>query len=153
MKILIDTDELVEFFGEGWCSCDISTKNELRSFLVDFCKQKIEGEEEKEEPAKSETGPKFDSIMYVTRDQALKHLEVLRVAIASMGKVSIRDYYRFAELLRILPEWTSMPKWTPMYYNEDYGWTDLFMARVKVIHRRGIDLWILEMPEPRKLDI
>ena len=80
MKILIDTDELVEFFGEGWCSCDISTKEELKSFLVDFCKQKIEGEEkeeEKEEPAKSETCPKIDSITYFTRDQAQKHLQLL----------------------------------------------------------------------------
>ena len=46
-----------------------------------------------------------------------------------------------------------MPKWTPMYYNEDYGWTDLFMTRVKAIRRRAIDLWTLEMPEPKKLDV
>lgn len=67
MKILIDTDELAEFFGEGWCSCDISTKEELKSFLVDFCKTKIEGKEEKEEPVMDETSPKFGSITYYER--------------------------------------------------------------------------------------
>jgi len=147
MKILIDTDELVEFFGEGWCSCDISTKEELKSFLVDFCKQKIEGEEEKEEPVKNETCLKFDSITYFTREQAQKHLEVLRDALAAIGKVSIRDYYRFAEFLQILP------KWTAAYFKEDYGWTDLSMARINATHQGGIDLWTLEMPVPKKLDI
>ncbi len=151
MKILIDTDELVEFFGEGWDSCDISTKEELKSFLVDFCKQKIEGEketaEEEEEPAKSETCTKFNSITYFTRDQALKHLELLQDTTVAMGKVSIRDYYRLAEFLQILP------KWTAMYFAEGYGWTDLFTARVKAVHSRGIDLWTIEMPEPVKLDI
>ncbi len=147
MKILIDTDELVEFFGEGWCSCDISTKDELKSFLVDFCKQKIEGEEEKEEPVKSEACPAFDSITYFTREQAQKHLEVLRDALTAMGKVSVRDYYRFAEFLQILP------KWTAMYFKEDYGWIDLSKARINVIHNRGVDLWTLEMPVPVKLDI
>lgn len=146
MKILIDTDELVEFFGEGWWSCDISTKEELKSFLVDFCKQKIEGEEEKEEPVKSEICPKFDSITYFTRDQALKHLELLRHHIDALGKVSIRDYYRLAEFLQILP------KWTAMYFAEGYGWTDLSTARVRSVHSRGIDLWTLEMPEPKKFD-
>ena len=148
MKILIDTDELVEFFGEGWDSSDICSKAELRSFLANFCKKKIEGEEEKEEqPTKSETCPKFDSITYFTRDQALNHLEFLRDAIVAMGKVSIRDYYRLAEFLQILP------KWTAMYFTEGYGWTNLYTVRVKAVHSRGIDLWTLEMPEPVKLDI
>ena len=148
MKILIDTNELVEFFGEGWCSCDISTKEELKSFLVDFCKQKIEGEEEEEEqPAKNETCPKFDSITYFEREQAQKHLEVLRDALAAMGRVSVRDYYRFAEFLQILP------KWTAMYFNESYGWTDLSTVRINVTHNGGIDLWTLEMPKLKKLDI
>lgn len=148
MKILIDTDKMVEFFGEGWGSCDISTKEELKLFLVDFCRQKIEGEEEKEEqPTKSKTCPKFDSITYFTRDQALNHLDLLRYHIDALGKVSIRDYYRLAEFLQILP------KWTALYFAEGYGWTDLSMARVRAVHNRGIDLWILEMPEPMKLDI
>ena len=147
MKILIDTDELVEFFGEGWRGCYISTKEELKWFLVDFCRQKIEGEKEKEQPARSETCPKFDSITYFTREQAQKHLEVLRDAIAAMRKVSIRDYYRFAEFLQILP------KWTAMYFNEDYGWTDLSTARINIVHSRGVDLWTLELPEPKKLDL
>ena len=147
MKILIDTDELVEFFGEGWDSYDICSKAELRSFLANFCKQKIEGEEEKEEqPTKSETCPKFNSITYFTRDQAINHLELLRATVA-MGKVSIRDYYWLAEFLQILP------KWTAMYFAEGYGWTDLSTARVRAVHSRGIDLWTLEMPEPVKLDI
>lgn len=149
MKILIDTDELVEFFGEGWWSCDISTKEELKSFLIDFCKQKIEGEEEtaeEEQPAKNETCLGFDSITYFTRDQALKHLELLRHHIDALGKVSIRDYYRLAEFLQILP------KWTAMYFAEGYGWTDLSTARVRSVHSRGIDLWTLEMPEPKKFN-
>lgn len=147
MKILIDTDELVEFFGEGWDSYDICSKAELKSFFANFCKQKIEGEEEKEEqPTKSETCPKFDSITYFTRDQALKHLELLRHHIDALGKVSIRDYYRLAEFLQILP------KWTAMYFAEGYGWTDLSTARVRAVHSRGIDLWTLEMPEPKKFD-
>lgn len=146
MKILIDTDELVEFFGEGWDCYDICSKAELRVFLARFCKQKIEGEEEKEEqPAKGETRPKFDSITYFTRDQAQKHLEVLRDAINTIGKVSIRDYYRFAEFLQILP------KWTAMFFTEDYGWIDLSTARINIIHSRGGDLWKLEMPVPKKL--
>lgn len=147
MKLLIDTDELVEFFGEGWRSFDISTKDELRSFLADFCKQKIEGEEEKEEPVKSETCPKFNSITYFTRDQAQKHLELLRDAIRAFEKVSVRDYYRLAEFLQIIP------KWTALYFKGDYGWTDLSTARINIVHSRGIDLWTLEMPEPKRLDL
>ena len=143
MKILIDTDDLVEFFGEGWYSCDISTKDELRSFLVDFCKQKIEGEEDEEEPAKSETCPKFDSIMYFTRDQAQKHLEVLRDAICTSGKVSVQDYYRLAGSLGIIQNWIAM------YFKSDYGWRDLSTARINGIHCGGIDLWTLEMPVPK----
>lgn len=148
MKILIDTDELVEFFGEGWCSCDISTKEELKIFLVDFCTQKIEGEEEeKEVSVKSETYTKFDSITYFTREQAQKHLELLRDALRTFEKVSVQDYYRLAEFLQI------KPKWTAMYFKGDYGWTDLSTARINTVHSRGIDLWTLEMPEPKKLDI
>lgn len=150
MKILIDTDEFVEFFGEGWGSCDISTKEELKQFLVDFCQQKIEGEEEmpkeeEEQPTKNETCLGFDSITYFTRDQAQKHLELLQNTTVVMGKVSIRDYYRWAEFLQILP------KWIAIYFKEDYGWTDLSTARVRSVHSRGIDLWTIEMPEPKRL--
>lgn len=147
MKILIDTDELVEFFGEGWYSCDISTKDELRSFLADFCKHKIEGEEEKEEPAKSETCPKFDSITYFTRDQAQKHLELLRDYIDTLGCVSVRSYYRLAEYLQIITDGIASR------FTEDYGWCDLSMVRINVKHSGGIDLWTLEMPEPMELNV
>lgn len=146
MKILIDTDELVEFFDEGWCSYDISTKDELRSFLIDFCKQKIKGEEEKEEPVKSETCPKLDSITYFTREQAQKHLELLRDECTAYGSVTIRDYYRLAEWLQIIP------KWTHLHFRANCGWTDLSTVRINVIHSRGVDLWTLEMPVPKKLD-
>lgn len=147
MKILIDTDELVEFFGEEWCSCDISTKEELKSFLVDFCKQKIEGKEEKEEPVKSEICPKIDSITYLTRDQAQKHLQLLRDEHTAYGSVTIRDYYRLAEWLQIIP------KWTHLHFRADYGWKDLSTVRINSIHHGGIDLWTLEMPELKKLDV
>lgn len=146
MKILIDTDELVEFFDEGWCSCDISTKDELRSFLIDFCKQKIKGEEEKEEPTKSETCLIPDSITYFTREQAQKHLEVLRDECTAYGRVTIQDYYRLAEWLQIIP------KWTHLHFRSNYGWTDLSTVRINATHSGGIDLWTLEMPAPKKLD-
>ena len=159
--IMIDPEKLIEFFDrqqEESCEYryDISTTDELRQFLYDFChnevdfgfgfvcKKKIESE--KEQPTKSKACPKFNSITYFTREQAQKHLEVLRDAVAAMGKVSIRDYYRFAEFLQILP------KWTAMYFNEDYGWKDLSTARINTVHSRGVDLWTLEMPEPKKLD-
>jgi len=146
MKIEIDTDELVEFFGEGWCSCDISTKEELKSFLIDFCKQKIEGEEEKKEPVKDEASPKFGSIIYYEREQAQRHLELLRDAIAVKGHVTVRDYYRLAEFLQILP------KWTAMYFREEYGWRDLSTVRINMTHdNKGIALWTLEMPVPERL--
>ena len=150
MKILIDTDELVEFFGEGWYSCDISTKDELKSFLADFCKQKIEGEEEekeKEEPAKSETCPKFDSITYFTRDQAQKHLELLRDSIDALGCVRVRSYYRLAEYLQIIADGIAS------CFTEDYGWCDLSMVRINFKHSGGLDLWTLEMPTPKRLNI
>lgn len=151
MKILIDTDELVEFFGEGWCSCDISTKDELKSFLVDFCKQKIKGEEEtaedEEEARKSENCSNFDSITYFTRDQAQKHLELLQDECTACGSVTIRDYYRLAEWLQIIP------KWAHLHFRADYGWENLSTVRINAIHRGGIDLWTLEMPAPVKLDI
>lgn len=151
MKVTIDTDELAEFYKNEWREV-ITSAEDLKSFLANFCKQKIEGEketaeEEKEQPAKSETCPAFDSITYFTREQAQKHLEVLRDAITAMGKVSIRDYYRFAEFLQILP------KWTAMYFNESYGWTDLSTARINTVHSRGVDLWTLEMPVPKRIDI
>ena len=147
MNILIDTDELVEFFGDGWCSCDISTKEELKSFLVDFCKTKIEGEEEKEEPLKSENCPKFGSITYFTREQAQKHLKVLRDECTAYGRVTIQDYYRLAEWLQVIP------KWTHLHFRSNYGWTDLSTVRINATHSRGVDLWTLEMPVPKKLDI
>lgn len=145
MKILIDTDELVEFFGEGWCSCDISTKEELKSFLIDFCKQKIEGEEE--QPTRSETCPKFGSITYFTRDQAQKHLELLRDYINTLGCVSVRSYYRLAEYLQIIPDGTAS------HFTEDYGWCSLSTVRINTMHSGGIDLWTLEMPVPKELNI
>lgn len=148
MKILIDTDELVEFFGEESDCYDIYSKAELRMFLARFCKQKIEGNEEKEEePTKSETCPTFDSITYFTRDQAQHHLELLRDHVDALGKVSIRDYYRLAEFLQIIP------KWTAMYFTEDYGWKDLSTVRINTVHSGGLNLWTLEMPELKKLDI
>ena len=152
MKILIDTDELVEFFGEGWCSCDISTKEELKSFLADFCRQKIKSEEEttdeeEEQSTKNETCPKFGSITYFTRDHAQKHLELLRDAICTFGKVSVQDYYRLAEWLQVIP------KWTHLHFRSNYGWTDLSTVRINATHSGGIDLWTLEMPVPKKLDI
>lgn len=147
MKILIDTDELVEFFGEGWDSYDICSKAELRAFLERFCKQKIEGEEEKEEPTKNETCPAFDSITYFTRDQAQKHLEVLRDTIRTSGKVSVQDYYRLAEYLGIIQ------KWIAMNFKSNYGWKDLSTARINAICCKGNYLWTLEMPVPKKFDI
>ena len=147
MKVLIDTDELVEFFGEGWDCYDICSKAELRSFLANFCKQKIEGEEEKEEPVKNETCPAFDSITYFTREQAQKHLEVLRDECTACGRVTIQDFYRLAEWLQIIP------KWTHLHFRSNYGWTDLSTARINSIHRGGVDLWTLEMPELKKLGI
>lgn len=152
MKILIDTDELVEFFGEGWDCYDICSKAELRVFLARFCKQKIEGKEEIDEPeeqanVKADIGMIFDGITYFEKDQAQKHLELLRDAISVKGYVTIRDYYRLAEFLQIIP------KWTAMYFTDEYGWKDLSLARINVRHDRGIDLWTLEMPVPEKLDI
>lgn len=153
MKVLIDTDELAEYFNKGWGEVGISSADDMKYYLAEFCMMKIAGskeedeESEKEERAKVNQCVAFDSITYFTRDQAQKYLEVLRDALAAMGKVSIRDYYRFAEFLQILP------KWTAMYFNEDYGWTDLSTARISSVHSRGIDLWTLEMPEPKKLDI
>ena len=146
MKVLIDTDELAEYFNKGWGEVDISSADDMKYYLAEFCMMKIAGskEEDEEELVRSETRPRFDSITYF---QAQKHLELLRDAVAAMGKVSIRDYYRFAEFLQILP------KWTAMYFNEDYGWTDLSTARISSVHSRGINLWTLEMPEPKKLDI
>ena len=147
MKIEIDTDELAEFFEEEWHEDIISTTDELKEFLAAFCKKKIEGKEEKEEPVKSEACPKIDSITYLTRDQAQKHLQLLRDECTACGSVTIRDYYRLAEWLQIIP------KWSHLHFRADYGWKDLSTVRINTIHRGGIDLWILEMPELKKLDI
>lgn len=149
MKIEIDTDELAEFYDKKWHE-DISSAEDLRSFLANFCKQKIEGEEEaadeeEEQSTKNESYPKFDSITYFTKDQAQKHLDLLRDEYVTCGNVTIRDCYRLAEWLQLIP------KWTHLHFRADYGWKDLSTARVKAIHRGGIDLWILEMPVVEKL--
>ena len=143
MKILIDTDELVEFFDEKWRE-GISSEEGLRSFLARFCKQKIE---EEEQPTKNEACPKFDSITYFTREQAQKHLGLLRDKRMACGYVTIQDYYRLAEWLQIIP------KWSHLYIRADYGWTDLTTVHINAMYRGGICLWTLEMPEPKKLDI
>ena len=149
MKILIDTDELAEFYKNEWREV-VTSAEDLRSFFANFCKQKIEGEEEttedEEEPAKSETCLIPDSVTYFTREQAQKHLEVLRDECTAYGRVTIRDYYRLAEWLQIIP------KWTHLHFRSNYGWTDLSTVRINTIHNRGVDLWTLEMPEPMRLD-
>lgn len=147
MKILIDTDELLEFYRKKWREV-VTSAEDLRSFLANFYKQKIEGEEEKEEqPTKSETCPTSSSITYFTRDQVQKHLEVLRDECTAYGRVTIQDYYRLAEWLQIIP------KWTHLHFRSNYGWTDLSTVRINETHSGGIVLWTLEMPVPKKLDI
>lgn len=164
--IMVDPEKLIKFFdrqqeescGYGY---DISTTDELRQFLYDFCHnevdfgfgftcKKIEDEEKKEEPIKSETCPKFGSITYPTRDLAQKHLELLRDYICTLGKVSIQDCFRLAEWLQIVPEWTHL------HFRSNYGWTDLSTARINTVPGTATDsegngLWTLELPVPKKL--
>lgn len=147
MKIEIDTDELAEFYEEEWQE-DIAFADDLKAFLAAFCKKKIEDEkDEPEEKAdmKAGKGLIFNSITYFEREQAQRHLELLRDAITVKGHVTVRDYYRLAEFLQIIP------KWTAMYFREEYGWRDLSLARINAEHNRGIDLWTLEMPVPERL--
>lgn len=148
MKIEIDTDELAEFYDDEWRE-DITFADDLKAFLAAFCKKKIEGKEEIDEPEEKvyvkTKGMIFNGITYFEREQAQKHLDLLRNLIAVNGRVTIRDYYKLAEFLQIIP------KWTAMYYMEECGWKDLSQARINVIHDRGIDLWTLEMPVPEKL--
>ena len=148
--IMIDPEKLIEFFDrrqEETCGYgyDISTTDELRKFLSDFCRNEAdldfgieENTDEKETEDDEPNAPPFDSITYYTRDQAQKHLELLKNAIKAVGSVSIQDYYRLAEFLEIIPKWTSM------YFKKDYGWRDLSSAQINTM--RG--LWIIEMPVP-----
>ena len=148
--IMINPEKLIEFFdrrqeescGYGY---DISTTDELRKFLSDFCRTEAdlgfgieENTDEKETENKESNTPPFDSITYYDRKSAEKHLELLNNAIKAVGSVSIQDYYRLAEFLEIIPKWTSM------YFKKDYGWRDLSSAQINTM--RG--LWIIEMPVP-----
>lgn len=149
MKIEINTDELAEFFEEEWHEDIISTTDELKEFLAAFCKKKIENKEEMDEPEEKAyvktKGMIFNGITYFEREQAQKHLDLLRNTIRVKGRVTIRDYYRLAEFLQIIP------KWTAVYYMDECGWKDLSLARINTVHDKGIDLWTLEMPVPEKL--
>lgn len=148
MKIEIDTDELAEFYEEEWQEV-IAFADDLKAFLAAFCKKKIEGKEEIDEPEEKVyvkvKGMIFNGITYFEREQAQKHLDLLRNMTAIKGHVTIKDYYRLAEFLQIIP------KWTAMYFMDDCGWKDLSLARINVTHNRGIEMWTLEMPVPEKL--
>lgn len=128
MKILIDTDELVEFFGEGWDCYDICSKAELRVFLARFCKQKIEGEKSDKEQNKdgaddhtnnTERHLYFNNILFNSRNEAELVLKSMEERIKTVGFVTVADYYLFSLKPAAIES---------VYY--DWGWRDMSGAHL-----------------------
>lgn len=135
-SIMIDPKALVEFFEahEGrWDSYDISTSDELRSFLAYFFAHEMGvkgGEEER-----SIVPPR---IYFPDKERAEMVLEMLKREIRRHGYVTVADYYFFA-----------VQKPEPTYYN--WAWANLNTACVYSYSFKGETKYGIHLPTPVKL--
>lgn len=144
-SVIIDPKALVEFFEahEGrWDSYDISTSDELRSFLADFFAHEMgvnggEADYRCREP-EAERSIVLLRIYFPDKERAEIVLEMLKREVRHHGSVTVLDYYCFAGQK---PELT--------HYN--WGWMDLNTACVYSYSFKGETKYGIHLPTPVKL--
>lgn len=144
-SMMIDPKALVEFFEarEGrWDSYDISTGDELREFLADFCMHEMGMEktgyvEMPELKVDKGEFPDLPDIYFPDKETAEQVLGLLKKEIRLSGYVTAADYCFFAG-----------QKQKPGAWAYRYGWRDFQCTYVYSYYWKGETKWGIHLPEP-----
>lgn len=135
--IMIDPEKLIEFFDrhqEESCGYryDISTTDELRQFLHDFCHNEVDfgfgficKKSEKSDKEQNKDGADdhtnnaerrlyFNNVLFNSRNEAEFVLKKMEERIKTVGFVTVADYYLFSLKPAAIES---------VYY--DWGWRDM----------------------------
>lgn len=145
-SMMIDLKALVDFFKahEGrYDSYDISTADELRAFLADFCLHELWCNAEKKEETlvytdtSLEVGFQMLDIYFPDKEHADLVLEMLKKEYRHSGYVTVADYFAFAGK-------------KPEPWTYQWGWYALEGAFVYCYSDRGVPRHAIHLPKPER---